>query len=495
MPLTVGGREFRVTCVSMGNPHCVTFVDEPTDDWVLGIGPKLEVDPRFPKRVNCEFVKVLSRSELRQRTWERGSGETLACGTGACAVCVAGVLTGRTDRNVVDSPAGRRPVDRMERREQPRLHDRPGRRSFQRRLARLSRPVCGRDARPADVARRMPTHGPQRTSPQEETTLPPHARLLHEARRPGRRQGHPRLDAARSTTGPRSTIARSIRCSASAARGSTSSGTNTSCSRSALRGHCHLSMLLSQHGDADILARVAYHFGFDCVRGSTYRGGAQGDLGARTSAAARQHLTITPDGPRGPRRQLAQGPIYLASRLQLPLVVMGFGYDRPWRMQELGPIRRAAAVLAGPRRHRPADHDAGRPRSRRPGAVPAARRAAAQLPDRRSGSLGRRRHPQGRRSRHPAAIRPPPPTRLHVPPSDAAEPTVSRRVNRRRESRLVSCLFGRPGGARSKEACHADHKEQDAARLRHDCDAIEIGVVGRIRVSRAEVEYAEGIEA
>ena len=57
VPLAVGGREFRVTCVSMGNPHCVVFVDEPTDDWVLGIGPKLEVDPHFPKRVNVEFVE------------------------------------------------------------------------------------------------------------------------------------------------------------------------------------------------------------------------------------------------------------------------------------------------------------------------------------------------------------------------------------------------------------------------------------------------------
>ncbi len=101
LPITVGEREFRVTTVSMGNPHCVTFIDEPTDDWVLGVGPRLEVDSRFPNRVNCEFVEVLGRKELRQRTWERGSGETLACGTGACAVCVAGVLTGRSDREVV----------------------------------------------------------------------------------------------------------------------------------------------------------------------------------------------------------------------------------------------------------------------------------------------------------------------------------------------------------------------------------------------------------
>jgi diaminopimelate epimerase len=100
VPFEVAGQELRATCVSMSNPHCVVFVDEPTDDWVLGVGPKLEVAPQFPKRTNVEFVKVLSSRELEQRTWERGSGETLACGTGACAVCVAGVLGGRTSRNV-----------------------------------------------------------------------------------------------------------------------------------------------------------------------------------------------------------------------------------------------------------------------------------------------------------------------------------------------------------------------------------------------------------
>ncbi|MEX0643267.1 MAG: diaminopimelate epimerase [Pirellulales bacterium] len=107
VPLEVGGHEFRVTCVSMGNPHCVTFVEEPTDEWVLGIGPQLEINCHFPNRVNCEFVKALGFDELRQRTWERGSGETLACGTGACAVCVAGVLTGRTGRSVqIHLPGG-----------------------------------------------------------------------------------------------------------------------------------------------------------------------------------------------------------------------------------------------------------------------------------------------------------------------------------------------------------------------------------------------------
>jgi diaminopimelate epimerase len=107
VPLAVAGRMFAVTCLSMGNPHCVTFVDELTDDWVLRVGPLLERDPSFPNRVNAEFVQVINRGEVRQRTWERGTGETLACGSGACAVCVAGVLTGRTDRElVVHLPGG-----------------------------------------------------------------------------------------------------------------------------------------------------------------------------------------------------------------------------------------------------------------------------------------------------------------------------------------------------------------------------------------------------
>jgi diaminopimelate epimerase len=100
-PLTIGDRTFNVTCVSMGNPHCVAFVEKATDDWVLGVGPRVEVDSHFPKRTNVEFVELLSRTKMRQRTWERGSGETYACGTGACAVCVSGILTGRTDRNVM----------------------------------------------------------------------------------------------------------------------------------------------------------------------------------------------------------------------------------------------------------------------------------------------------------------------------------------------------------------------------------------------------------
>jgi diaminopimelate epimerase len=100
-PLEVAGRELRVTALSMGNPHCVTFVDDVTDDWVLGIGPKVERHPAFPRRVNAEFVKVVSPTEVVMRVWERGSGETQACGTGACAVCVAGVLNERTQRRIL----------------------------------------------------------------------------------------------------------------------------------------------------------------------------------------------------------------------------------------------------------------------------------------------------------------------------------------------------------------------------------------------------------
>jgi diaminopimelate epimerase len=104
--LTIAGRTFEATCVSMGNPHCVIFVPQATDELVLGIGPQFETSPLFPRRTNVEFVEVLSPTEVRQRTWERGSGETLACGTGASAVCVAGVLTGRTERRIVNHLLG-----------------------------------------------------------------------------------------------------------------------------------------------------------------------------------------------------------------------------------------------------------------------------------------------------------------------------------------------------------------------------------------------------
>lgn len=101
VPLKVADRTLDVTCVSMGNPHAVTFVDEVNDDWILNIGPQVEVHEAFPRRINAEFIQVVSRSEIIMRVWERGSGETLACGTGACASVVAGVLAGLLDRKVL----------------------------------------------------------------------------------------------------------------------------------------------------------------------------------------------------------------------------------------------------------------------------------------------------------------------------------------------------------------------------------------------------------
>jgi diaminopimelate epimerase len=108
----VANRDFVVTSLSMGNPHAVTFVDEPSDDLVLHWGPAIEVAPEFPRRVNVEFVQVISRSEIRMRVWERGSGETMACGTGACAAAVAAAVTGRTARQVrAHLPGGTLEID------------------------------------------------------------------------------------------------------------------------------------------------------------------------------------------------------------------------------------------------------------------------------------------------------------------------------------------------------------------------------------------------
>jgi lysophospholipid acyltransferase (LPLAT)-like uncharacterized protein len=111
-----------------------------------------------------------------------------------------------------------------------------------------------------------------------------------------------------------------------------------------LRGHCNLAMLLSRHRDAEILSHIAGHLGFAFVRGSTNRGGVSA-LRQLLARSREMHLTITPDGPRGPRRRLAPGCVYLASKLGLPLVAMGYGYDRPWR------IRSAWDRFAVPRPH------------------------------------------------------------------------------------------------------------------------------------------------
>ncbi|MBQ7617917.1 MAG: diaminopimelate epimerase [Desulfovibrio sp.] len=100
LPLEVDGQEYLVTCVSMGNPHAVVFVDNVDSLDLPKIGPAFEHHPYFPKRINTEFVQVLSASKVRMRVWERGAGETLACGTGACATGVACVLNQRTARKL-----------------------------------------------------------------------------------------------------------------------------------------------------------------------------------------------------------------------------------------------------------------------------------------------------------------------------------------------------------------------------------------------------------
>ena len=99
-PLQVDGKTFRMTCVSMGNPHAVIYVDDVQGMDLEKTGPSFENHERFPNRINTEFAHVLDRNTVEMRVWERGSGETLACGTGACAVAVASILNGYTEDQV-----------------------------------------------------------------------------------------------------------------------------------------------------------------------------------------------------------------------------------------------------------------------------------------------------------------------------------------------------------------------------------------------------------
>lgn len=104
--IDAGGQTFEITGVSMGNPHAVTYVQDVMNFPVETVGPQIENHPLFPRRVNAEFVEVLDRDHLKMRVWERGAGETLACGTGACAVLVAGVLNGKNNRKATVSLLG-----------------------------------------------------------------------------------------------------------------------------------------------------------------------------------------------------------------------------------------------------------------------------------------------------------------------------------------------------------------------------------------------------
>ena len=99
--LPVGEKKYTVTCVSMGNPHCITFVDTMDSVELSKIGPQIEKHPWFPRKTNVEFVQVLGPQEMRMRVWERGAGITLACGTGTSATLAAAVLSGKTDRQAL----------------------------------------------------------------------------------------------------------------------------------------------------------------------------------------------------------------------------------------------------------------------------------------------------------------------------------------------------------------------------------------------------------
>jgi diaminopimelate epimerase len=107
LPIDVAGQIWQVTCVSMGNPHCITFVDDVKAIELEKIGPLFEHHSAFPQRINTEFIEVVRPDYLKMRVWERGAGITLACGTGACAALVATVLNGKSDRRAtIELPGG-----------------------------------------------------------------------------------------------------------------------------------------------------------------------------------------------------------------------------------------------------------------------------------------------------------------------------------------------------------------------------------------------------
>ncbi len=107
LPLEVAGQAWSVTCISMGNPHCITFVEDVAAVELAEIGPQFEHHPAFPQRINAEFIQVVRPDYLKMRVWERGAGITLACGTGACASLVAAVLNGKAERRAtVELPGG-----------------------------------------------------------------------------------------------------------------------------------------------------------------------------------------------------------------------------------------------------------------------------------------------------------------------------------------------------------------------------------------------------
>ena len=203
-----------------------------------------------------------------------------------------------------------------------------------------------------------------------------------------------------------------------------------------LRGHCDLAMLLSKHRDAEVLARVANHLGFDCVRGSTNRGSTSALMDLRRRGRY-MHLTITPDGPRGPRRKLAVGPIYLASRLGLPIVPLGFGIDRPWRMNSWDrfalprPFSQIRGIV-GPEVHVPAGAGRDQLEHYRQGMenllndITTASEEWAESRERRVGEVTLRAWPRQARRGHLVSTIQPPLPKLVVESTEAVAPTPLR---------------------------------------------------------------------
>ncbi|NLG15914.1 MAG: diaminopimelate epimerase [Fibrobacter sp.] len=130
--IIIDGNSFKFNAVSMGNPHAVIYACELTDELVLGQGPKIEKHPMFPRKINVEFIKVLSDNEIEMRVWERGCGETQACGTGACASVVSGILSNRHGKNVtVNLPGGKLQVEWSGNDDDPVYMTGPARKVFQ----------------------------------------------------------------------------------------------------------------------------------------------------------------------------------------------------------------------------------------------------------------------------------------------------------------------------------------------------------------------------
>ena len=294
-----------VSAVSVGNPHAVLYVEpeflsQSPRDRVAEVGAVLERHAAFPNRVNVHFVAIKSPSEITMRTWERGTGLTLACGTGACAVAVAGLLTGRTGPKLLAHLPGGDLLLEWAGNDAPDLYDRGRGRSLLGRLAvvKIRNPVLVRAAGRLGVTLAQLLVGSLRIELRclGETTLPvgntsPEARYAYAV-------WHEYL------------LVPTVRY-----------------------GHPDLAALVSKHADGQILAELIRAKGMAIVAGSTNRGGIEAVRKIVSGVAGRRHLVVTPDGPRGPRRRVQGGLVYAASRVGLQVVPLGFAFEKAFRLK------------------------------------------------------------------------------------------------------------------------------------------------------------------